>query len=331
MHGLYLLWWVQEKQVSPTVVAAILAAGDVALIGLELPTGWFADRFGHRASLLLGSFVQVLGMLCCWLGEGVPGLLAASVLVALGDAFRSGADQALLYRTCLAVGREKEFQRIEARAAAIDLAALVVLVLFGGIMVQYGGFVLGWVAETTLCAAGLVVAYAMVEPPSALEIVDDAEPVEETPRIQYRRFAGAIVPTALLGGAASATAFLAQTAPNDPFIITLLVAAFTAAEAAGSAFATRLSNRASRTQIRLAALGVILSVAAFVEPATLGLVAVAVAFLAGVSQPLRAVAIQRLSRDDTRARAASAASACDTLVSALLLPVAGLSAGRRRA
>jgi hypothetical protein len=49
MHGLYLLWWVQEKQMSPAVVATVLAAGDLALMGLELPTGWFADKFGHRA------------------------------------------------------------------------------------------------------------------------------------------------------------------------------------------------------------------------------------------------------------------------------------------
>src|SRR5262245_13825538 len=129
MHGLYLLWWVQEKQMSPAVVAAILAAGDLALMCLELPTGWFADRWGHRASLIVGSSVQVLGMLCCWLGTGVPGLLTASVLVALGDGFRSGAEQALLYRTCLAIECEERFQRIEARSEAAALGTLVLLVL----------------------------------------------------------------------------------------------------------------------------------------------------------------------------------------------------------
>jgi len=124
MHGLYLLWWVQEKQLSAASVAAILAAGDVALMLLEVPTGWFADRYGHRSSLILGSLAQVLGMMCCWLGRGIPGLLAASVLVALGDAFRSGADQALLYRTCLHLGRESDFQTIEARTRAAQLASI---------------------------------------------------------------------------------------------------------------------------------------------------------------------------------------------------------------
>src|SRR5687767_6727790 len=165
MHGLYLVWWVQEKQMSPAIVAAVLAAGDLALLGLELPTGWFADRVGHRRSLMVGSFVQVAGMLWCWLGEGLPGLMTASILVALGDAFRSGANQALLYRTCVALDRESDFQKIEARSEAVALGALVVLVLIGGAIVQTRGFALGWLAETMLCSVGFAIACAMVEPP----------------------------------------------------------------------------------------------------------------------------------------------------------------------
>src|ERR1700733_13056815 len=106
MHGLYLVWWVQEQHVAAASVALILAAGDLALTALEVPTGWLADRCGHRTSLLLGSLLQVTGMLVCWLGSGVPGLLAASVVVAAGDGFRSGADQALLYRSSVLLDRE---------------------------------------------------------------------------------------------------------------------------------------------------------------------------------------------------------------------------------
>ena len=78
MHGLYLVWWVQHKQVSPAAVASVLAASNVFIMALELPTGWFADRFGRRVSLLAGSLVQVAGMIWCWLGDGVPGLIAAA-------------------------------------------------------------------------------------------------------------------------------------------------------------------------------------------------------------------------------------------------------------
>jgi MFS family permease len=325
MHGLYLLWWVQEKQMSPAIVAAVLAAGDLALVGFELPTGWFADRFGHRASLIVGSFVQVLGMLCCWLGQGVPGLVTASVLVAMGDGFRSGADQALLYRTCLALDREDDFQRIEATSQAAALGALVVLVLVGGVIVHHGGFAIGWLAETALCFLGLVIACAMVEPPAHPERATSHSPADNRKSLWYRSLVTAVIPAALLGGAASAASFLAQTTgANTAATATVLVAALTAAEGAGSALASRLTTGTTRDQIVLAGIGSVVCATGLTAPATLPMVALALSLLAGVAQPLRASAIQRLAGDDVRARAASAASACDMAVSTIVLPLTGV-------
>jgi MFS family permease len=330
MHGLYLLWWLQEKQMSPALVAAVLAAGDLALMGLELPTGWFADRYGHRASLMVGSAVQVLGMLWCWLGEGVSGLVTASVLVALGDGFRSGADQALLYRTCLTLDREEDFQRIEARTEAVALGALVVLVLVGGVIVQTGSFALAWFAETMLCVLGLGLASAMTEPPSQPARTSEDDAMTGRSPI-HRRLAIAIVPTALLSGAASAASFLAQTTgAASPANVTVLVAALTAAEAGGCALVSRLPSDVPRDQIRFAAFGSILFTSAVAFPATMPLVALVLAFLTGVAEPLRAAAIQRLAGDSSRARLASAASACDMAVSTIVLPIAGLWRSRRR-
>jgi hypothetical protein len=331
MHGLYLLWWVQEKQMSPALVAAVLAAGDLALMGLELPTGWFADRFGHRASLFLGSFVQVMGMLWCWLGEGVSGLVTASVLIALGDGFRSGADQALLYRTCVVLDREDDFQKIQARTEAAAQGVLVVLVLAGGVIVHTGGFALGWFAETALCTLGLGIACAMVEPPAhSGRTMHEGITTGRTP-LRYGSLASVIMPAALLGGAASATSFLAQTTgANTAATVTLLVAALTAAEAGGCALASRLPTATLRHQIQLVGFGSMLSIGAMIVPASLPLVAIALAFLLGVAQPLRAAMIQRLAADSMRARAASAASACDMAISTIVLPIAGLWRSHRR-
>ena len=331
MHGLYLLWWVQEKQMSPAIVAAILAAGDLALIGLELPTGWFADRFGHRPSLMLGSLVQVVGMLWCWLGEGVPGLVTASVLVATGDAFRSGADKALLYRTCAALDREGDFQTIEAKSEAAALGALMVMVLLGGAIVHTGGFALGWLAEMMLCGVGLAIASAMVEPPAHRDPASKVSAAVDVTPIRYRDLARATLPAALLGGAASAASFLAQTTgASTPVAVTILVAALTVAEAGGCAVASRLPHTTPRQQIQLAAFGALLFASAMAAPASLPIAALTLAFLLGVAQPLRAAAIQRLASDGIRARAASAASACDMAVSTIVLPLAGVWRSRQR-
>jgi MFS family permease len=326
MHGLYLLWWVQEKQMSAALVAAILAAGDVALMVLEVPTGWFADRYGHRGSLILGSLAQVLGMMYCWLGHGVPGLLAASLLVALGDAFRSGADQALLYRTCVHLGRESEFQTIEARTRAAQLGAMVVLILAGGAIVKTWGFAAGWITETALSSVGLAIACGMREPPTAAAAAATHPERDGSSRPASRpaTLVALMLPASFLGGAASAASFLVQTTGGiEPAAITIVVAIIVLAEAAGSTLAMRVAIAGIRTQMTLAAFGVALSGIAIALPSVIGPVAIAVAFLLGVAHPLRAAAIQRVVTDSVRARAASLASVCDMAVKMFALPMAG--------
>src|SRR5262245_5016649 len=92
-HGIYLLWLTVHKGVSPFAAAMAIAAGDLALLVLEVPTGVFADRLGARRSLLLGSACQVLGLALLWRAASLPVLVFAVLAIAAGDAFRHGADE----------------------------------------------------------------------------------------------------------------------------------------------------------------------------------------------------------------------------------------------
>jgi dipeptide/tripeptide permease len=324
MHGLYLLWWTEEKHVSPVTVAAIIAAGDFAILLLEVPTGWLADRVGHRASLLTGSLTQVVGMLFCWLGEGVPGLLAGSLCIALGDCFRSGADQALLYRTCAALDREDDFQRREAYAHAAQTIGLVGLIVLGGLIVSRWGFAAGWIAETALCGCGAVLAWLMVEPPHAEASDDLDEPsADGRRRHRYARLLLLILPAAVLGSAASAAAFLAQISLADPLRTSTLVAALAASEAVGASLAARVRfGSGLGWHVSLASAGTVLLGLLLAFPATFLVVVALLAALDGCASPLRAAAIQRIAAPGERAQAASLASALDKGINALALPLA---------
>lgn len=329
MHGLYLLWWVQEKQLPPALVATMLATGDLAVMALELPTGWLADRCGHRRSLIAGSAVQVVGMLACWLGDGVVGLLTASVLVASGDALRSGADQALLYRSCAALGGSHDFQRIQARTEAAELCALVLLTTGGGLMVAAWGFAVGWMVEAVICTIGLTIACAMVEPPPAAPPTADG-PTGAWRALLSRRILVLVAPAALVGNAAGVTSFLAQTAGDHAApAVAALAAGITLAEAAGSALVMRAGPWGWRRHWTLAVAAVALALAHVVVPGFIVPTAIGLSLLAGVAAPLRAAAIQRAVADEARARAASLAHACDMAISAIALPLAGAWAGRR--
>jgi MFS family permease len=339
MHGLYLLWWIQEKHVPAPTVAVILALGDLTLMALEVPTGWFADKFGHRKSLIAGSAVQVAGMLLCWLGQGVPGILAASLLVGLGDAFRSGADQALLYRTCLALDCETDFQSILGRTYAWQAGALLIQVLAGGFIVQRWGFAAGWIVETVVCGIGMGIACAMIEPPHASEkrrdeaYRKDSGDTRPTPRLSapVLRLIGLIVPTAFVASGHTAATFLVQTmGGSDPAEMTWLVAAIVLAELIGSTIAIGARDTGLRVQVAIGLFGALVLLMGLAVRPLLVVSAVVLSLLDGLALPLRSVAIQRLASDAVRARAASLASACDMALKTIALPLAGSWSGRRR-
>jgi hypothetical protein len=340
MHGLYLLWWVQEKHIPAPTLAMLLAVGDLALMALEVPTGWFADKFGHRKSLIAGSAVQVVGMLLCWLGQGVPGVLAATLLVALGDALRSGADQALLYRTCLALDRETDFQRIQGQTYAWQAVALLVQVLAGGFIVQRWGFAAGWIVETIICAIGLGISCAMVEPPSAsdtrsawLHRKADGGDVPSTlhPRSSSLRFMALMLPAAFVASGHTATTFLVQTMGGSSAAqMTWLVAAIVLAEAIGATIATGARDAGLRIQVAIGLFGALTLVVGLAVRPLLVPSAIVLSLLDGLALPLRSVAIQRLANDAVRARAASLGSACDMALKMIALPLAGSWRGRLR-
>jgi dipeptide/tripeptide permease len=334
MHGLYLVWLVHERGFSPALVATVLAAGDLCAFVLEVPTGWVADRLGHRLSLIAGSLVQVCGMVALWLAASTPTLVVASLLIALGDAFRSGADEALLYRSCAALGREGDFQAIEARTRSVGLVALVALLVAGGVLATNVGYTAAWISEIALCSLGLVLAGLMVEPPASPESSDLGDGASASPakpvRPQWSLLASLLLPGALLDGLAGMAAFLAQIGiDGDAVGVTALVAAVTLSEAAGAWMGTRVWRRDGRLHLLLLACGAAVFAVSQLFPAGAAAAAVALAFLPGLIHPLRAAALQRVAGDGVRARIASLASACDMACTTLGLLAAGAVSARR--
>ena len=320
-HALYLLWWVQHKHVSPVAVAAILAAGEIAITLLEVPTGRFADRFGHRRSLILGSAIQVVAMLLCWLAEGVSGLVLASLCVALGDTFRSGADQALLFESCVAEGQPQRFQQIEAKTHSLELIGLVAMIVAGGVLVETMGFAAAWIAETVLAALGLAIALALASPPPAPTRSAEADETAPPTGVTSRPLR-LIVPAALIGGAASATLFMAQIGESATTMhLTVLVSAITLAEAAGAAAARYLRPDVATQYFLLTASVFVVAVMA-AAPGFFVTGVVTLSMLIGLAEPLRATAIQ-LVVERRRAEAASWASALDGAIRTVALMLAG--------
>ncbi|HEX6839230.1 MAG TPA: MFS transporter [Polyangia bacterium] len=335
---MYVVWLTGPKGLSPLAVALMMGAGDVALLALELPTGAFADRVGARASLVLGSLFQVLGMSLLWLATSAPGLALSVLSIAVGDAFRHGADEALLYRSCAALGLADRFAERVARAQAATLFALVALTAGGGWLVERAGFDAAFAVEIALSAAGLALAFALVDPAATPSAAADASGGDSPwtalrARLPWPR----IVPTSLVLALASAGQFVLQSESHGRVsarTLGLLIAAAQLLEAGGAALVARgLVPAEARTLHWIAGATLATVGLAALWPPALAPALLLVFAGAGIAPAIRSALLQRDAPDHARATIASAAGALDLLItaatlsaSALLLAVARRSA-----
>lgn len=136
----------------------------VVSVALEVPTGWLADRWGRRASLLLGLLALCAAVAVYGLGHGLAAFVLAETCFGLGHALTSGADVALLHDSLQAAGRVADYPRRFARYQAVQLAAGAASSAIGGVCFATDLRAAWWFTLAALLLA-LRPAWRLVEPP----------------------------------------------------------------------------------------------------------------------------------------------------------------------
>ncbi len=120
-----------------------VSLGDAVLLGsvfyfsvfvLEVPSGYFSDRFGRRPTLIAAAVMSSVAYAGFAAANTFTALALAQILMAAGMAFRSGSDSALLYDSLRILGREQEYTQRETIAQKLSMAALAVSCLVGGVL-----------------------------------------------------------------------------------------------------------------------------------------------------------------------------------------------------
>jgi len=134
---------------------------------LEVPTGVVADRFGRRISLALAGAAASVAALVLAAAPRYPLFLLGEVLFAAATALLSGADEALLYDSLRALGREEQATRSMSRLEVWKLAGIVVGALTGGPLAATLGLRAPLLLQAAPAALAAALALALVEPPHA--------------------------------------------------------------------------------------------------------------------------------------------------------------------
>ncbi len=149
---------------SMTELMALQSYFSVVSVALEVPTGWLADRWGRRASLLLGLLALCAAVAVYGLGHGLAAFVLAETCFGLGHALTSGADVALLHDSLQAAGRVADYPRRFARYQAVQLAAGAASSAIGGVYFAHDLRAAWWLTLAALLLA-LWPAWRLVEPP----------------------------------------------------------------------------------------------------------------------------------------------------------------------
>ena len=111
------------------------AAYSLTLVFLEVPSGYFADRYGRKTSIIIGSIFNVIGFTLYATFQNFWQFVLANIVIGIGIAFVSGADSALLYESLEQIKQTKLFKKAQGTNFAFGRLSSIVSTLLGGWLV----------------------------------------------------------------------------------------------------------------------------------------------------------------------------------------------------
>lgn len=104
----------------------------VAVVILEVPSGYVSDTMGRRPTLLIATIAIAVAHGLFFFGNHFVAFALAQVCLATGLAFNSGTDTSFLYDTLVGLGSEDDFADWEARAVNRAFLGGAVAAVCGG-------------------------------------------------------------------------------------------------------------------------------------------------------------------------------------------------------
>lgn len=179
-NAVWYLFLFSYKGLSLDQMAWLVLLGDGVIVLAEIPTGWIADQLTRRLSILAGIVLQAASALLFLFGHSFWHFWLAMAVCGVGDTFRSGADQALLYDSCLATHQVQRFRALLSRSLFIMTLALMASQIIGGLIATFISWELVFYLEVVFSAFGFACVWLMQEP-ARLEHQPSAEPPHANP------------------------------------------------------------------------------------------------------------------------------------------------------
>jgi MFS family permease len=158
----------QENGLSMSQIFMLKSIYSIAMVVAELPSGYLADVWGCRRTLLAGAVMGTVGIVIYSLSSGFDGFVIAEIVLGIGFSFVSGADSALLYDSLKAENKENEYIKYEGRITSGGNFAEALAGVAGGLLATFS-LRTPYYFQIVVAASAIPAAWFLKEPQHALE------------------------------------------------------------------------------------------------------------------------------------------------------------------
>ena len=327
-----------EHGISPVELSVLLSAWSVTAIMFELPSGALADRVSTRWLLMCACLLKSACFFVWYVYPTFSGFMFGFVLWGLESAIRSGAEEALIYRT---VGRGQQgsgFERVLGRGAAAGSAGTGLAFLVGGYLVESMGFEVVLVISVVSPLFGAVLVYTWPEssgtrrshpPPTFTQTVTTGfRDVLSSKRLLCIVAAAALFTPIWHGVDEYLGVFLLEKESVNLTVVGVVYAAATAANAVAVTVAHRFVGGGLKRVLRIYGLAAMMLWGAVFLPSVFACAALVVSLgLNGLAAILLDGLLQRAANDAIRATTASVKGLLQSTVGVAVFVSCGWLAG----
>lgn len=153
----------QENGLEMQDVFLLQGVYSVAIVILEIPSGYLADVLGRKMTLIIGSILGFAGFVIYSFSFGFWGFLMAELTMGIGQSLISGADSAMLYDTLKAMNRKDRYLKMEGRMVSVGNFAEATAGILGGLLAEIS-LRTPFIAQSIVAFIGIPAALTLIEP-----------------------------------------------------------------------------------------------------------------------------------------------------------------------
>lgn len=135
----------------------------VAIVVLEIPSGYLADRFGRKLTLQIGAIAGFVGYIIYSASFSFYTFLFAEIILGIGQSLISGSDSAILYDTLLSANKQDRYSYFEGRIISIGNFAEAVAGIAGGLIAAVS-LRYSFIGQAIVAFTAIPAAFLLTEP-----------------------------------------------------------------------------------------------------------------------------------------------------------------------